>query len=77
MSEETKAEKMEQLADELQEKIDEAIELESELNDLEKKVLTLQGKDYKTVECSHFDLHEAEQRQSEAANYEGDDCWKY
>ena len=61
---------MEWLADELQEKIDEAINLESELNDLERKVLELQGKNPNKEECSNFNVMEAEQRQHEAAEYE-------
>jgi hypothetical protein len=74
MSEETKAEQMACLADELQEKIDEAIELESELNDLERKVLKLQGKDPSREECSNFNVMEAEQRQAEAENYEEEEA---
>lgn len=74
MSEETKAEQMACLAEEIQEKIDEAIELESELNDLERKVLELQGKDWKSEECSNFNVMEAEQRQAEAENYEEEEA---
>jgi hypothetical protein len=73
MSEETKSEQMEWLAGELQEKIDEAINLESELNDLERKVLELQGKNPNKEDCAHFNLMEAEQRQYEAAEYDEDE----